>query len=217
MGQKDYLRSPTVNIAGTDSAFVSFQVAAASYTSTNTQNNVWDTLQVLISTDCGKTYTSVYKKWGSTLITRSGATRSAFLPGASEWRKEEINISQFISSGNILVAFLNINGNENDIYLDDVNIRTVTINPNLKEAGFLVSPNPTDGAISVQFYPHPAKLQGIYIYNSLGQLVQQKLITNGVVATNIYNFDLSNASGGLYIVKAVFEDKVLTKKFIKVK
>ncbi|TDE15714.1 T9SS type A sorting domain-containing protein [Dyadobacter psychrotolerans] len=217
VGQKDYLRSPTVNIANTDSAFVSFQVAAASYTSTSTQNNVWDTLQVLISTDCGLTYTSLYKKWGSTLITRSGTTRTAFVPGPTEWRKEEINIGSFINSGNVLIAFLNIAGNENDLYLDDINIRTVTVNPNLKEEGFLVTPNPTDGAISVQFYPHPAGLKGIYIYNSSGQLVEQRLTTNGVVSTNVYDFTLNSASAGLYIVRAVFEDKVLTKKFVKIK
>jgi len=217
VGQRDYLRSPTVNIAGADSAFVSFQVAAASYTSVNTQNNVWDTLQVLISTDCGQTYTSLYKKWGSTLITRSGITRTAFVPGPTEWRREQINIGNFINSGNILIAFLNIAGNENDVYLDDINIRTVTVNPNLKEEGFLVTPNPTDGAISVQFYPHPAKLKGIYIYNTSGQLVEQRLITNGVVSTNVYDFNLRYASAGLYVVKAVFDDRVLTKKFVKVK
>lgn len=216
IGQKDYLRSPTVNIAGTDSAFVSFQVAAATYNSAATQNVVWDTLQVLISTDCGQTYTSVYKKWGSTLITRSAATRTAFTPATSEWRKEEINIGQYISSGDILVAFLNSNGNENDVYIDDVNIRTVTVNPNLKEAGFLVSPNPTDGAISVQFYPHPAKLKAIYIYNAAGQKVDERLITNGIVSTNVYDFDLKTSPAGLYIVKVVMEDQVMTKKFIRV-
>jgi hypothetical protein len=217
VGEKDYLRSPTVNIANTDSAFVSFQVAAATYSGATTQNTVWDTLQVLISTDCGKTYTSVYKKWGSSLITRSGATRTTFTPSPSEWRREEINISQFISSGNILVAFLNINGNQNDVYLDDINIRTVTVNPNLKEEGFLVTPNPTDGAVSVQFYPHPAGLKGVYIYNVSGQKVAERLITNGVVNTNIYDFDLKHASAGMYFVRAVFEDKVLVRKFVKIR
>ena len=215
LGQRDYLRSPTVNIAGTDSAFVSFQVAAANFTSATVQSS--DTIQVLVSTDCGKTYTSVYKKWGSTLITRSSTTRDAFTPAVNEWRKEEINIGQFISSGEILVAFLNSNANGNDVYIDDVNIRTVTINPNLKEAGFLVSPNPTDGAVSVQFYPHPAKLKAIYIYNVAGQKVDERLITNGVVSTNVYDFDLKTSPAGLYIVKVVMQDQVLTKKFIKIK
>ncbi|NIJ54354.1 M43 family zinc metalloprotease [Dyadobacter arcticus] len=214
VGQRDYLRLPTVNIAGTDSAFVSFQVAAATYTNTSAQSNVWDTLQVMISTDCGQTYTSVYKKWGSTLITRSAATRVAFTPAASEWRREEINISNFIGQGEVLVAFLNTNGNENNVFLDDINLRTVTVNPNLKEAGFLVSPNPTSGLFSVQFYPHPANLKSVTIYNASGQKIAEEL-TNGNVATNVYDFDLTHYASGLYIVKAEFSDRVLTKKIIK--
>lgn len=214
VGQRDYLRAPTVNIAGVDSAFVSFQVAAATYTSTSTQGNVWDTLQVLISTDCGQTYTSVYKKWGASLITRSSATRTAFTPGVNEWRHEEINLGRFIGQGEILVAFLNTNGNENDIYLDDINIRTVTVNPNLKEAGFLVTPNPTSGLVSVQFYPHPEKLKSVSIYNAAGQKIRETIIT-GEVASNIYNFDLTTYPAGLYVVRAEFEDSVMTKKIVK--
>jgi hypothetical protein len=213
VGQKDYLRSPTVNIANTDSAFVSFQVAAAN---TSSQGAVWDTLQVLVSTDCGQTYTSVFKKWGSALATRSGSTRTMFTPGTREWRREEIDLRDFIADGEILIAFQNTTGNGNNVFLDDINIRTVTINPNLKEAGFLVSPNPTDGAISVQFYPHPSELTGIYIYNVSGTLVEERVIRNGMVPGNVYDFDLNYCSAGLYIVKAVFNDRVLTKKFVKV-
>jgi hypothetical protein len=214
IGQKDYLRLPTVSIAGTDSAFVSFQVAAATFSSTNLQGNIWDTLQVMISTDCGQTYTSVYKKWGSNLITRSAATRVAFTPVASEWRREEINISDFIGHGEILVAFVNTNGNENNVFLDDINVRTVTLNPNLKEAGFLVSPNPTNGLVSVQFYPHPSTLKAVMLYNAKGQKIAEKLIP-GEVSTNVYDFDLTLYPSGLYIVKAEFADRVLTKKIIK--
>ena len=216
VGQKDYLRSPTVNITGVDSAFVTFQVAAATYNSGSTTNVTWDTLQVLISTDCGKTYTSVYKKWGSTLITRTAATRTAFTPTPSEWRKEKVNISSFVPKGEVIVTFVNTNGNENDVFLDDVNISTVTVNPNLKEAGFLVTPNPTDGAVSVQFYPHPAGLTGVYIYNATGKLIMERNISAGAVTTNVYDFDLKNYAAGLYIVRAVFNDHVLTKKIVKV-
>lgn len=215
IGQKDYLRSPTVNISGADSAFVSFQVAAATYTNATNSGNTWDTLQVLISTDCGLTYTSIYKKWGPNLVTRTAATRTAFMPAAGEWRREELDISDFIGQGNVLVAFMNINGNENDIYLDDINIRTVTVNPNLKEAGFLVTPNPTNGAISVQFYPHPVGLKSIQIYNVLGQEVARLTLPEGDVGTNIYNFNLQNYAAGMYIVKAVFDDKTLTRKIVK--
>lgn len=214
IGERDYLRTPTVNIAGTDSAFVSFQLAAATYTNSTVQGNVWDTLQVMISTDCGQTYTSIYKKWGPSLITRTAATRTAFTPNANEWRNEQINISNYISQGELLVAFVNSNGNENDIFLDDIVIRTVTINPNLKEAGFLVTPNPTSGQVSVQFYPHPEGLRAVSIYNVSGQKIAEQRIT-GEVSSNVYDFDLTNFASGLYIVKAEFEDRVLTKKIVK--
>ncbi|MCF0063111.1 M43 family zinc metalloprotease [Dyadobacter chenwenxiniae] len=214
IGERDYLRAPTVNIAGTDSAFVSFQLAAATYTNANVEGNVWDTLQVMISTDCGQTYTSIYKKWGPSLITRTAATRTAFTPNANEWRIEQINISSYINQGEVLIAFLNTNGNENDIFLDDINIRTVTINPNLKEAGFLVTPNPTSGQISVQFYPHPEGLRSVSVYNVSGQKLAERKVV-GEVSTNVYDFDLTNFASGLYIVKAEFEDRVLTKKIVK--
>ena len=216
IGQKDYLRTPTVNIAGVDSAFVSFQVAAATYTnSTNYSSSSWDTLQVLVSTDCGLSYTSIYKKWGPNLVTRTAATRTAFTPSSEEWRKEELDISEFVSQGDVMIAFLNINGNENDIYLDDINIRTVTVNPNLKEAGFLVTPNPTSGEIAVQFYPHPTGLRSIQIYNISGQEVARITLPDGEVSTNIFNFNLQNYAAGMYIVKAVFDNKTLTKKIVK--
>ncbi|WP_439581448.1 M43 family zinc metalloprotease [Dyadobacter bucti] len=214
LGQHDDLRTPTVTIAGADSAFVSFQLAAAAYNNTSVQGNVWDTLQVMISTDCGETYTSVYKKWGASLVTRAPATRISFVPALNEWRREEINISNFIGQGEVLVAFRNTNGNENDIFLDDINIRTVTINPNLKEAGFLVTPNPTSGMISVQFYPHPDGLKSVSVYNVRGQKVAEK-VTGGEVGTNVYDFDLTYHAAGLYIIKAEFADRVLTKKIVK--
>lgn len=160
-GQQDYLRLPTVNLGGTDSAFFSFNVAAAIFTDTAATNNSWDTLEVLLSTDCGLSYTSLYKKWGATLVTHANADISFFVPSAIDWRKDSVNLTPYINSGNILLAFRNITENKNNIYLDDVNVLTLTINPNLKAARFLVTPNPATSNIQVQFYPNPFGLRGI--------------------------------------------------------
>jgi hypothetical protein len=214
VAQQDYLRSPSINIEGVDSVFVSFQVAAATYTNTSIINNVWDTLQVMVSTDCGLTYTSVYKKWGAQLVTRTAATRTAFIPSITEWREEKIDISRFTSNGTILVAFRNTNGNENDIYLDDINIRTVVVNPNLKQEGFLITPNPTSSIISVELYPQPTNLKGIYIYSVTGQLLQSSVVESGG-GSSVNEFDLSKYSSGIYVVQVVFEDRVLSKKIVK--
>ena len=212
--QVDYLRLPTINLANVDSAFLTFQVAASTYTPTSTAGNNWDTLQVLISQDCGVTYTSLYKKWGATLVTTTVEHTDAFVPASNEWRKDSINLTSYSNAGKILLAFKNTNGFENNIYLDDINFRTLTINPNLKAAGFLVTPNPAKDNLLVQFYPNPAKLRSVQLYNLMGQKLAERNIPAGQGGT-AYNFDMRRYAGGTYIVRAVFTDKVLVKKIIK--
>lgn len=215
IGQSDDLRMPSVKIpAGTDSAFLSFQVANAAYTDLTAQSNNWDTLEVLASTDCGRSYTSLYKKWGPTLVTTTVATTNEFIPSASQWRKDSIDLAGFIGSNDLLIAFRNTTGFENNLYLDDINFRTVIINPNLKAQGFLVTPNPTSGNIAVQFYPQPTNLRSIQLFNDIGQKIAEVSISNNQ-ANTYYNFNLSRYAKGMYTVRIVFTDRVLTKKIIK--
>ncbi len=212
IGQQDYLRLPDVSLAGVDSAFFSFQVAAATYTPVATAGNTWDTLEVLISKDCGQTYTSLYKKWGATLVTHTAADSAAFVPSASEWRKDSINISNYIGAGKVLLAFRNTTGFENNIYIDDVNLRTVTINPNLKSRGFLVTPSPTNGPVVIQFYPQPTNIKSLQIFNLAGQKVAEA-IPQG--QSNYYQLNISRNAPGIYVVRVVMGNEVITKKIVK--
>lgn len=213
IGQKDDLRLPNVNLQNIDSAFFSFNVAAAAYTGFNTPYNPWDTLEVLVSTDCGKTYSSLYKKWGSSLVTRATPTTTFYTPAQNEWRKDSINLADYINRDNVLIAIRNTGGNENSIYLDDINVRTVVINPNLKRQGILITPNPANGVIAVQFYPPPANLKAIQVYSITGQKVQEVLVSGA--GGNYYNLNLSNYASGTYLVRIVFTDRVVTRKIIK--
>ena len=214
IGQVDYLRLPDLNLAGVDSAYFSFQVAASTFTPTSTAGNNWDTLEVVVSSDCGATYTSLYKKWGATLSTTAKEDTFAYTPTGSEWRKDSVNITPYINSGKLMLAFKNTSGNENNIYLDDINLRTQTINPKLKASGFLVTPNPAKSNIIVQFYPNPVKLVSIQLYNLMGQkLLESPVVMGQGIA--LYNFNISTYPAGTYIVRAVYEDKVTTKKIIK--
>jgi Pregnancy-associated plasma protein-A/Secretion system C-terminal sorting domain len=212
-GPKDYLRLPLITIANVDSAFLTFQVAAGVQTNTSTANNLWDTLEVVASFDCGKTYTSIYKKWGANLVTRTTPTAQEFVPTSSQWRKDSVNLTPYVNAGPVMLAFVNTTEFENNIYLDDINIYESVLNANLKEKGFLVTPNPTSGRIAVQFFPNPANLKGISIYNAAGQRVAQRLIS-GSPSTR-YEFDLSAFAKGVYIVQAVFSNKKVTAKVVK--
>ncbi|MDQ6815758.1 MAG: M43 family zinc metalloprotease [Bacteroidota bacterium] len=213
-GASDDLRLPNVTLQQVDSAFLSFQIAAATYSDPSSSNTSWDTLNVLASTDCGLTYASIYKKYGKDLVTRTGAITTSFVPTATEWRKDSINLANYIDKGNLLLAFRNTTGYENNIYLDDVNVRTVIINPNLKRLGFLATPNPTNGIITVQFYPPPSNLKGLQVYNITGQKLVDINVSSGQ-ATNYYQIDITKYLAGTYVLRAVFTDRVITKKIMK--
>jgi hypothetical protein len=212
-GRRDYLRLPVVSITNADSAFMTFQVAAAVVTDPKTTSNPFDTLEVLVSKDCGATYTSLYRKAGSDLITHKEAISTSFKPTADEWRKDSVNLTPYINAGQILLAFNNITQHENNIYLDDINVYSVAINPLLKTKGFMITPNPTTDRINVQFFPNAAFVKGINIFSTTGQRIAS-LVINGSGSTS-YSFDMSKYATGVYMVQVVLGDKVITQKVIK--
>ena len=212
--KKDFLRLPELEINNVDSAFMSFQVAAAVQTDLSTSANVWDTLQVVVSFDCGATYQSLYKKWGPNLVTRTTPTDQPFVPSPNEWRKDSVNLGAFIGAGKFMLAFLNTTEFENNIYLDDVNVRSVVLNPNLKSRGFLITPNPTNSIVNLQFYPQPVNLRKIEILSMTGQLLVSQAVQEGF-SSNLYSYNLSRYAAGIYVVKVYFSDKVITQRILK--
>ena len=212
MGTKDYLRLPQLVIGNADSAFMTFRVAAGF--SGAGALFAWDTLDVLVSTDCGASYTSLYKKWGDALLTTHRAIDAAYSPQEGEWRKDSVNLTPYIGKGNFFIAFRNTNGQINNIYLDDINIYSKQINPNLKGKGFLITPSPTTGVVNVDFYPNPTNLQGIAIYSMSGQEVAKTAAASGAT-TNHYRFNLGGLAAGIYVVKVVYADRVVTQKILK--
>lgn len=215
-GPASNLITPVFNVANADSAFLSFYVAAAVQSDPLGTNQYWDTLEVLISTDCGQSGTVLYKKWGINLITDSTPTSNEFVPTSNQWRKDSINLTPYIQQGNFQIIFKCITNFENNIYLDDINLVTRQTNPILKEQKVLVVPNPTTGELTVQFLGNPPDLKAVSIYNVLGQLLYRKFAA-AVDSQNRIEFNLADAPDGIYFVKISYTDHQVVKKIIKVK
>lgn len=117
-GKSSQLESPLIAATKTDSLALTFQIAAALY-----DEQSLDTLEILIATDCGKTITSVYKKWGAELFTRSGFLKTNFSPMQSEWRKETIPLTAFINK-EFSIIFKATNQGGNNIFIDDIRVES---------------------------------------------------------------------------------------------
>lgn len=211
----DDILTPMFDPTGKDSVFLFFDVAAAAYSNLNGSNMVWDSLQVLTTSDCGETYDSLYKKGGESLLTRRQPVTSEFVPTASEWRRDSINLTPIIKKGRFRVVFRNISNAENNIYLDNINIVTKNTLPYLKEKGMIIGPVPTSNQLFITFLEAPNNLDYIAIYNTLGQLVTKQR-GSSINSSNRFIFDLVNEPNGIYFVKLIYRNNVKTIKITKV-
>ena len=217
-GTNDDLESPVITYSGIDSAFLTFNLAHATYLYPGSTGLPLDTLQIFVTKDCGKTLIPVYNKWGEELQTVNDPNNpyiDLFIPrSASQWRKEGVDLSQaFGSSGSVQIIFRSKGNYGNSLFLDDINIVTKTLPLKLKQNGYLISPNPFNTAFSVQHYIRPTALRGIQVTNSAGQVVFRQNYNGN--AQSLINIDLSRYAAGMYIVKLIYNDKVIAERVIK--
>ncbi len=116
-GEKDILTTPVIDLSQATSPFLSFDVSYARYPSRS------DGLEIYVLLNCNSDITGstkVYDKHGSSLATASSTAISFNPSGASQWRKEIIDLREFIGQSFVQLAFVGINDNGNNLYLDNV-------------------------------------------------------------------------------------------------
>ncbi len=117
-GEVDRIVTPLLDLSNALSPYLVFDVAYSSYQNKN------DGLKIYAIFDCGIPDDGVelYSKYGSSLSTTSSTT-NAFVPsGIDQWRKEIIDLSDYIGRKRFQLAFVGINDNGNNLYLDNVRI-----------------------------------------------------------------------------------------------
>jgi hypothetical protein len=213
----DDLVSPRIsfNPVGIDSVKLSFDLAAATYSDPSDPSVTMDTLQILVSKDCGTTFTTVYKKWGKELRTVDTPQTDEFIPTPDQWRKENVDLTSFSGQSPIQLFFRVTNNFENNIFLDNINVMTSVVPALLKSQGYLVLPNPFRQNFVVWHYHQPTDLRFIRVYNSLGQLMLTQEYKGN--AENYIPIDLLGKPSGIYFVRLQYLDtrKNITQQIVK--
>lgn len=222
-GKGDDMFSPLVQVASPDSVYLKFDVAHSTSKFPGSTASALDTLEVLITTDCGKTYRSVYKKWGEDLSTVDknfpstfpASDTIGFIPSSkSQWRTEWVDVSKYISPNTrFQFVFRNYANRGNNTFIDKIDISTITLPARLKQQGYMITPNPFEGSFVIRHLLPPANLRGIQVINSAGQTVVSRSFTGN--ASNYITVDLSRYSSGAYQVKLVYDNKVIVERIIK--
>lgn len=146
-GARDQIWTAKCDLSGWTGAQLGFDVAYADYSPAYS-----DSLEILVSTDCGLTFTSVYRKGGQTLATAPTLTSGIFIPGGADWRRDSVDISAFTGNTEVIIAFVNIGHYGQALYIDNIGIDTLlsTSVPAAAMREASIYPNPFRDALQVE-------------------------------------------------------------------
>ncbi len=218
-GQLDYLHTPEITYTGVDSISLSFDIAAVTRIAPNNTILPMDTVEVLITTNCGASFTSIYKKWGAALQTINDPINpqpAEFFPtNASQWRTEKFDLSSYAPNGPLQIVFRNRNNFGNNVFIDNVNIKTRILPAALKVDGIQLFPSPFNTQFQVWHLQTPTTLRYVNVYNTVGQRVWSKQFKGD--ALKLIDVDMSRNAVGIYIVEMGYTDKSKNVKLQVVK
>jgi hypothetical protein len=210
IGMEDGVQTELVDISGMTLPEISFHVAYAQY------QTYQDELKVLISTDCGVSFTPTgYSKKGAALAS-AGTSNTDWKPtSAAQWRKDVISLTSYLTSGPLLLRFVNVNGYGNNLYLDNVNISDGPLfTKQLSLSGNIaVYPNPGNGLFQYTLSDFNSKEVKMEVMDDQGRLTYSNVISN---YKNNYQglLDLQDKPKGIYLLKVSSVDKTYFHKLI---
>ena len=176
---------PMTNITGITDPALGFEYAYTNYPGYN------DSLQILISSDCGVSWQSLFYKGGIALQT-APTTTDLFYPAAGQWKHETISLAAY--TGEVLIRLRDICGYGNNLFIDDVNIDqstgigTIAFN----QTGISVYPNPASGNITIEGLQVNSEVQ---ISDMTG-----KILLTEKTGTAIATLDISQFPKGVYLL-----------------
>lgn len=216
------LYTPGFNLAAMNatSAPLAFTFKLAYQLKTSTAN---ERLQVFSSTNCGQTWAMRYSKSVSNLSTVAGINANPFSPTSiADWRLETVNISSLVGQQNVLFKFVltsDVNGNKNNIYIDDINIAQNTVGIeelNFESLGSVnIIPNPSNGQNTMlSILSSETSKLNISIIDVLGKQLTNSLQTIRVGENNIQLFENTIPAAGIYFVKMSIGSQQVTRKIV---
>lgn len=197
LGDTDDLIFPALNLTSVSSPALTFDVA---YAQNNAEN---DKLEVLVSTNCGATWTTVYSMQGSLLSTAPSYSAGAFIPTSTQWRKETVGLSLLANQPSVLVKFVATADWGNNLYIDNVNLSqnaSASIEKNSSNGlKCIIFPNPSSRSAILSVNIHESETAVISVFNNLGELIYSSNTIFNPGVNNIF-LNTENWAEGIYSV-----------------
>lgn len=222
--EKDAIISPSFNLSSYSSSgnlTLSFRYASAKRTSQVTQK---DKIEVFYSTDCGETWTpTATNTINDNDLATAGLQAGVFIPKTpTEWGLKTIDINSIKSQTNVkfMILFTSDGPFGNDVYIDDFGISssgTVGVVDH-SIASFNVFPNPVTEESTIIFDLDETKELSISVLDITGRVLHQ--VYTGSLTSGTHSMSLNSnlfTSSGVYFVRMIANNEIITKKIVVVK
>lgn len=210
-GRKAEMVSPPVqlNLSATPSISFDYAFNYVRYTPPyfTAQTDFTDTLEVLISTNCGQSFQSIFKKWGDQLATFANPNlnplniQAVFInPKDSNWKRIELDLAPYASATEAMVKFSYISGLGGNINIDNILFNNVPLSTSNQEgkAAIEVYPNPAQRQLHINHIPSDALNRSIRLHDYTGKCILQKSISE---AQEQVILDLPELTPGVYLLR----------------
>jgi len=125
-GAWQILLSPIIDLLKYPSITINFDYAYGHDGLTNS-----DGLLVVVSTDCGNTFTYdglIFQRFGAGLATANIEAGEEYIPaGPADWRQVQLSLNGYRGEDKIQIAFIAQSGLGNNVYLDNLRISSNTL------------------------------------------------------------------------------------------
>ena len=213
VGQTDDMITMPIDLSSVSNPVMTYEWAYTYYT--DNTGDYTDTFAIYISTNCGTSWTQLYRKGGVQLATATPIpnTNNEFIPTASQWGFNLISLSAYQTATSAMFLFRNASQYGDQMYLDNINILNANaiVDP-IDFSSVQVFPNPSSGQIFVNVvYPAKNNVE-IRIHDVLGQVIAVEKMEN--VFSNTYTFDMRKQTNGVYFVEVMTGGSTVTKKIV---
>ena len=204
---------PEVNITNPATTSISFWVSYSQQTTSNT-----DQLDVVYSTDCGSTWTSLWNMSGSAMVTLPASTTGYSYPTSpSQYNQYTASLSG-VTAGPTMLAFRATDGGGNFIFVDDVDIRVTTAVQNVASStGISVYPNPAKDEATLSFNLTAASSVQIQVVDELGRTMSVVANDNLDAGAHTFTINTTELASGVYTIMIHTEGGMSTQRLSIVK
>lgn len=179
--------------------------------------NYSDELIVLVSDDCGTSWTQKFYRTGNTLV--SGPTQTTlFIPDSTQWKTASIDLTSYSSSDHVDIKIVNVTDGGNALYIDSLKLGDFDFNTlpssvvDLEVQKALLFPNPAQNQLTLKLAD--ANNQNISEVD-VTDFVGKKILELKNLNTPEMTINTNQLSNGLYLLSVKSGNTYSQLKFIK--